>query len=46
VSWSGRIHRFQGNALLGDGSVQQLSSSRLRQQFENTGLSEIRLAIP
>jgi prepilin-type N-terminal cleavage/methylation domain-containing protein len=32
-----KMHQSQGNVLLTDGSVQQLSSSRLRQQLANSG---------
>lgn len=46
ISWSGRIHKFQGNAAMADGSVQKLSSARLRQQLDKTGLSGTRVAIP
>jgi prepilin-type N-terminal cleavage/methylation domain-containing protein/prepilin-type processing-associated H-X9-DG protein len=35
--WTGKMHQSQGNVLLADGSVQQLSSSRLRDQLRNTG---------
>ena len=35
--WSTKTHQSQGNVLLADGSVQQLSSSRLRDQLRNTG---------
>ena len=36
--WTGKIHRFQGNVLLCDGSVEQFySSARLRDQFLNSG---------
>jgi prepilin-type processing-associated H-X9-DG protein len=34
--FTGRIHQKQGNLLLADGSVQQVSSSRLRDQLRNT----------
>jgi hypothetical protein len=46
ISWDGRIHKFQGNAVMGDGSVQQLSTARMREQVMNTGLNEMKLAIP
>jgi prepilin-type N-terminal cleavage/methylation domain-containing protein len=32
-----KMHQGQGNLLISDGSVQQVSSSRMRQQFNNTG---------
>jgi prepilin-type N-terminal cleavage/methylation domain-containing protein/prepilin-type processing-associated H-X9-DG protein len=37
-AWSAtKIHQGQGNVLLSDGSVQQLTTSRLRQQLANSG---------
>jgi type II secretory pathway pseudopilin PulG len=44
--WDGTIHRLQGNCTMGDGSVQQLSSARFRQQIGNTGLISTTLAVP
>jgi hypothetical protein len=35
--WTDKMHQKNGNALLSDGSVQQLSSSKLRDQFRNSG---------
>jgi prepilin-type N-terminal cleavage/methylation domain-containing protein len=35
--WTDKVHSRQGNLLLSDGSVQQISSSRLRSQLNNTG---------
>lgn len=35
--WTAKIHQTQGNVLLSDGSVQQFSSSRLRDALRNTG---------
>ena len=48
VGWDHTIHTNQGNACMGDGSVQQLSSARLREQFWNTGLSgsNITISVP
>ena len=46
VAWDGTIHRFQGNAVMGDGSVQQLSGARFREQIKNTELSSMTLAVP
>jgi prepilin-type N-terminal cleavage/methylation domain-containing protein/prepilin-type processing-associated H-X9-DG protein len=37
AGWDGQVHQNQGNACMGDGSVQQLSSARLREQLRNTG---------
>ena len=36
-AWTGKMHQSQGNILLCDGSVQQISSSRLRDQLRNSG---------
>jgi type II secretory pathway pseudopilin PulG len=38
LGWDGTIHKFQGNVVMGDGSVQQISSMRAREQLRNTGL--------
>lgn len=46
VGWDKTQHDGQGNVVLGDGSVQQLSGARLREQFRNSGLTNITLAIP
>ena len=46
VGWTKEIHQHAGNVLLGDGSVQQLSSARLQEALRNSGLSMNRLAIP
>lgn len=48
AGWDETIHKGQGNACMGDGSVQQLSTARLREQLRNTGqsLSNITLSIP
>lgn len=48
VGWDKTIHKNQGNACMGDGSVQQLSSLRLREQLRNTGLpnNHIKLSLP
>jgi prepilin-type N-terminal cleavage/methylation domain-containing protein len=35
--WTANTHQLNGNVVLGDGSVQQLSSSRLRDQLKNSG---------
>lgn len=35
--WTEKMHQKQGNVGLSDGSVQQLSSSRLREQLRNSG---------
>ena len=48
AGWDETIHKNQGNACMADGSVQQLSSARLREQLRNTGLTNnhIKLSIP
>jgi hypothetical protein len=46
AAWDGTIHRFQGNCVMGDGSVQQLSSVRLRDSLRNTGLPSTTVAVP
>jgi len=48
VGWDETIHKYQGNACMGDGSVQQLSSARLRDQLRHTGQTNksIKLSIP
>jgi len=35
--WTGKMHNTQGNLGLADGSVQQVSTSRLQAQFRTTG---------
>jgi len=35
--WTEKIHQEQGNLLLADSSVQQVSNTKLRDQFRNTG---------
>lgn len=46
AGWSKQIHTNQGNILLSDGSVQQLSSARLNEAMKHTGMATNRLAIP
>ncbi len=36
-SWTDKMHQKQGNALISDGSVQQLSPAKLRDQLKNSG---------
>jgi len=36
-AWTDKIHRANGNALMTDGSAQQLSSARLRELLRNSG---------
>jgi prepilin-type N-terminal cleavage/methylation domain-containing protein len=40
AGWDNNVHVNQGNACMGDGSVQQLSSARLRDQLRNTGTAQ------
>ncbi len=37
AGWTQTMHQNQGDIVLGDGSVQQLSTSRMREQFKNSG---------
>ncbi|HEY9173943.1 MAG TPA: prepilin-type N-terminal cleavage/methylation domain-containing protein [Verrucomicrobiae bacterium] len=37
LQWTDKMHQKQGNVLLADGSVQQLDSSRLRDELRRTG---------
>ncbi len=46
VGWDKNLHQSQGNAVLGDGSVQQLNSARLREQFQNSGNDFNYLGLP
>jgi hypothetical protein len=46
AEWTEEIHRRQGNAGLADGSVQQLTTMRLRDQIAHSGLATNRLAMP
>lgn len=47
LDWDATLHTNQGNICVGDGSVQQLSGARLRDQFKNTGLTnEMILSVP
>jgi hypothetical protein len=48
AGWDDTIHKSQGNACMGDGSVQQLSAARLRDQLRNTGLTNnhTKLSVP
>jgi prepilin-type processing-associated H-X9-DG protein len=46
AGWTQELHKGQGNVGLADGSVQQFSTSRLRQAIEATGVATNRLAMP
>jgi len=46
VAWDGGIHRFQGNVTMGDGSVQQVTLTRLREHWTNQAQSSVTLVVP
>lgn len=46
VGWSGKIHQANGNLALADGSVQQLSSSKLRDSLRAQANAVLRLVMP
>ena len=46
VAWSGAIHKFGGNIVLGDGSVQGSSSPRLQEQVRYSDVATNRLLFP
>jgi competence protein ComGC len=46
VGWTSDIHQHAGNVVLGDGSVQQVSSTRLQEALRDSGVATNRLAIP
>lgn len=46
ISWTAARHKFDGNLGMADGSVQQATSSYLRQSVQQTGIATNRLAIP
>jgi competence protein ComGC len=46
TEWTDALHHRQGNVGLADGSVQQFSSTKLRQALEFTGVATNRLAMP
>ena len=46
IGWTAERHVRCGNVVLGDGSTQQYSSPKLREQLANTGVATNRLAIP
>ncbi len=45
AGWTHEIHRLSGNVLLSDGSVQQFSTARLRDQFDASEVTN-RLILP
>lgn len=46
AGWDNNVHQNQGNACMGDGSVQQLSGARLKEQLRNTGTSSNTFIFP
>ncbi len=46
AGWTDKIHQSAGNAVMGDGSVQQLSTSRLRDALKNSGDVSNIVAVP
>jgi len=46
ISWTRAMHKLQGNVALADGSVQQLSTPKLREALHNSGAATNRLAFP
>jgi len=46
AAWDAQVHQNQGNACMGDGSVQQLSSARLRDQLRNTSTTSNNFNFP
>jgi hypothetical protein len=46
IGWTHERHVRAGNVALGDGSTQQYSNPKLREQLANTGVATNRLAIP
>ncbi len=46
ITWSAARHKFNGNILLADGSVQMVNNSGLTNLVHQTGLATNRLAIP
>jgi prepilin-type processing-associated H-X9-DG protein len=46
AGWTSQIHSNQGNICLADGSVQQLTSAKLRAALQNSGAATNRLVFP
>jgi prepilin-type N-terminal cleavage/methylation domain-containing protein/prepilin-type processing-associated H-X9-DG protein len=44
--WDNNVHQNQGNATMGDGSVQQLSAARFREQLRNSGTTSNTFIFP
>ena len=46
AGWTTTLHKGSGNVVLGDGSVQQLTSTRLRETFKNSQNLDNKIAFP
>jgi prepilin-type processing-associated H-X9-DG protein len=46
IGWSKKMHKFVGNIVFADGSVQQLSQAGVNNAFGSTGTNVNRLAVP
>ncbi|MGD1087307.1 MAG: type II secretion system protein [Verrucomicrobiota bacterium] len=46
ISWTAARHKFAGNILLGDGSVQEVTTKGLQNALQQTRFAPNRLAIP
>jgi prepilin-type N-terminal cleavage/methylation domain-containing protein/prepilin-type processing-associated H-X9-DG protein len=46
AGWDNNVHQNQGNACMGDGSVQQLSSARVKEQLRNSGTQQNQFLFP
>ncbi|MEK7810783.1 MAG: hypothetical protein AAB278_03080, partial [Pseudomonadota bacterium] len=46
AGWDNNLHQTQGDVCLGDGSVQQLSGTRAKEQLKNSGDDQNRIVFP
>lgn len=46
LGWTAAMHRNAGNVVLGDGSVQQMTTARLAAQFRSSGVATNWLVVP
>ncbi len=46
LGWTEKLHNRAGNLLFADGHVEQLTTPKLREALQNTGVATNRLAIP
>src|SRR5205085_11844164 len=46
AGWDNNVHQNQVNACMGDGSVQQLSGARMREQLRNSGTTSNTFIFP